>query len=132
MLKEYFPDNFDIDLNGRTLPWEAAILIPFADEEKFIKAEEYMFENGMKLSAYHQERNTISFEFPSYHYDKVLANDKNAQRRKLESTLMSMKPLNFDFTAAEMHSEYGNVGKSSFSNKLLKGVISPQHDYPSF
>ena len=35
-LKEYFPDDFDIDLNGRTLPWEAAILIPFADEELFL------------------------------------------------------------------------------------------------
>jgi 5'-3' exonuclease len=35
-LKEFFPEDFDIDLNGRTLPWEAAILIPFADEELFI------------------------------------------------------------------------------------------------
>jgi len=78
MLKEYFPESFDIDLNGRTLPWEAAILIPFADEEKFIKAEEYLFDNGMKLSEYHQKRNTISFTFPSFHYDKVLAADKSA------------------------------------------------------
>jgi len=32
VLKEYFPDDFEIDLNGRTLAWEALILIPFADE----------------------------------------------------------------------------------------------------
>jgi len=38
-LRNFFPDDFDIDLNGRTLPWEAAILIPFADEELFISAE---------------------------------------------------------------------------------------------
>jgi 5'-3' exonuclease len=35
-LKEYFPDHFDIDLNGRALPWEAACLIPFVDENLFL------------------------------------------------------------------------------------------------
>jgi 5'-3' exonuclease len=35
-LNEYFPQDFDIDLNGRTLPWEAAILIPFVEEDYFI------------------------------------------------------------------------------------------------
>jgi 5'-3' exonuclease len=38
-LVEFFPSHFDIDLNGRTLPWEAAVLIPFADEDLFISAE---------------------------------------------------------------------------------------------
>jgi 5'-3' exonuclease len=36
-------------LNGRTLPWEAAILIPFVDEELFIMAENNLFESGMVL-----------------------------------------------------------------------------------
>lgn len=40
VLQEYFPDDFDIDLNGRTLPWEAAVLIPFVDEDVFIEAEQ--------------------------------------------------------------------------------------------
>ena len=31
--------DFDIDLNGRALPWEAACLIPFVDEALFIKHE---------------------------------------------------------------------------------------------
>jgi 5'-3' exonuclease len=43
-LKEFFPDDFDIDLNGRTLPWEAAILIPFADEKLFIQVEQELFD----------------------------------------------------------------------------------------
>jgi 5'-3' exonuclease len=46
-LKDYFPDDFEIDLNGRTLPWEAAILIPFADEQLFIDSEASLFEAGM-------------------------------------------------------------------------------------
>ena len=46
-LAEFFPDDFDIALNGRTLPWEAAILIPFADEGLFIEAEQSLFSQGM-------------------------------------------------------------------------------------
>jgi 5'-3' exonuclease len=38
-LKRYFPLDFDIDLNGRALPWEAACLIPFIDEKSFIEHE---------------------------------------------------------------------------------------------
>jgi len=49
-LSEFFPEDFDIDLNGRTLPWEAAILIPFADELLFIEVEQKLFEQGMQLS----------------------------------------------------------------------------------
>ena len=37
--REFFPMDFDIDLNGRALPWEAACLIPFVDEALFIKHE---------------------------------------------------------------------------------------------
>lgn len=39
-LREYFPDDFDIDLNGRALPWEAACLIPFVNENLFIRLEQ--------------------------------------------------------------------------------------------
>jgi 5'-3' exonuclease len=38
-LRQYFPDDFDIDLNGRTLAYEAACLIPFCDEKLFITHE---------------------------------------------------------------------------------------------
>ena len=36
ILRPFFPDDFDIDLNGRTLTYEAACLIPFVDEKQFI------------------------------------------------------------------------------------------------
>jgi 5'-3' exonuclease len=42
ILKEFFPLEFDIDLNGRALPWEAACLIPFCDEKLFIENERLM------------------------------------------------------------------------------------------
>jgi 5'-3' exonuclease len=30
-LKDFFPDDFSVDLNGKTLAWEAIVLIPFVD-----------------------------------------------------------------------------------------------------
>lgn len=38
-LKSYFPLDFSIDLNGKTTPWEAVILIPFVDENLIMKHE---------------------------------------------------------------------------------------------
>lgn len=71
-LKEYFPSDFTIDLNGRTLPWEAAILIPFADEAVFIQAEATAFADGMALTAEEGKRNTISFAYPGISYDRSI------------------------------------------------------------
>jgi len=65
-LKEYFPDKFEIDLNGRTLPWEAAILIPFVKEDLFLELEQGLFKDGMVLSQEEWTRNTVSFSYPSY------------------------------------------------------------------
>ena len=42
-LIEYFPEDFAIDLNGKTVAWEALVLIPFADEGFFQQKEEEMF-----------------------------------------------------------------------------------------
>lgn len=35
-LKEYFPEDFPLDLNGKTIAWEAIVLIPFCDEKLFL------------------------------------------------------------------------------------------------
>ena len=35
-LVEFFPEDFPIDLNGKTVAWEALVLIPFADETLFL------------------------------------------------------------------------------------------------
>ena len=129
VLAEYFPDDFDIDLNGRTLPWEAAILIPFVDEDKFIDAEGTLFENGMKLSTIEFEKNTTSFIYPSYTYDHSLAKSKNG--KPLESTLGSMKELKNDFTTIEYHHDYEKCGTFGFQSALLQGVNLPCTNYPS-
>lgn len=55
-LKNYFPIEFDIDLNGRALPWEAACLIPFCDETTFIEHERVMLIDN-PLDEFDKKRN---------------------------------------------------------------------------
>jgi 5'-3' exoribonuclease 2 len=35
-LNKFFPSDFEVDLNGKTLAWEAIVLIPFCDEALFL------------------------------------------------------------------------------------------------
>ena len=38
-LVEFFPEDFELDLNGKTVAWEALVLIPFANETLFLAKE---------------------------------------------------------------------------------------------
>jgi len=60
-LKDAFPSSFDVDLNGKTLAWEAIVLIPFCPEELFLKAEKNMLESGVKFSTFDTNRNIAAF-----------------------------------------------------------------------
>jgi 5'-3' exonuclease len=132
VLQDFFPDDFDIDLNGRTLPWEAAILIPFADEELFVQAEQQLFDQGMQLNKEEWQRNTTSFTYPSYFFDANLAKNRDRQTAKvLKSTLRHMDNYKHDFTQMTFHDDYEKCGQFSFISKLLPGVRYPQPDYPS-
>tara|TARA_B110000285_G_C15118667_1_gene615706 strand:- start:1771 stop:2079 length:309 start_codon:yes stop_codon:yes gene_type:complete len=91
VLKDYFPDDFEIDLNGRTLAWEALILIPFADETLFIAEEAKL---GLKLTGQEDERNTVSFVYPSFSYSENQAKEKDrASWVPLKSCLNGMKDI---------------------------------------
>jgi 5'-3' exoribonuclease 2 len=41
-LSEFYPDNFEIDLAGKFRDWEAIILLPFINLDKFIVVEKYI------------------------------------------------------------------------------------------
>lgn len=134
ILEEHFPEDFEIDLNGRTLPWEAAILIPFVDEDSFIAAELSLFTAGMQLSQDEWKRNTIQFVFPSYHFDSNLYKQRRLSThntKKVKALISGMEDVD-DFTKLEFHSDYEKVGQFSFSSKLLSGVVTPCPDFPSF
>ena len=78
-LIEFFPEDFPIDLNGKTVAWEALVLIPFADEALFLQKESEMLGQHASGSPFSEEetiRNNSSFTFFSYRFDMNLAANK--------------------------------------------------------
>ena len=90
-LNKYFPLDFDLDLNGRTLPWEAACLIPFVDEQLFLNAEKEVLSKE-KFTEEEGLRNTIHFTYYSYKYNQ---NKQNVL--PLTSTLTNFKHLELNY-----------------------------------
>ena len=41
---DYYPENFETDLNGKTQDWEAVVLIPFIDQERLLTAIRPLYE----------------------------------------------------------------------------------------
>ena len=104
-LVEYFPEDFPIDLNGKTVAWEALVLIPFANEALFIEQETQMFAGGSTISQEEEQRNCSSFTFFAYSHDKQKQNAK-----PLTSTLTSLRTVVHDLSSLRIETEYESVG----------------------
>ena len=126
-LIEFFPEDFSIDLNGKTVAWEALILIPFADEKLFIEKEAEMISQGAKLTEDELQRNCTSFLFYSYRLDLTISNPK-----PLPSTLTSLKGRETDYSKLILETDYENVGTEAFAPRILPGVKLPSPGYPTF
>ena len=37
-VRDFYPVDFETDLNGKQMEWEAVVLIPFIDEERLLQA----------------------------------------------------------------------------------------------
>ncbi|KAI4465247.1 3' exoribonuclease [Holotrichia oblita] len=55
LIKPYYPEEFETDLNGKKAEWEAVVLIPFIDEDKLLSA---MAECNLKLTPEEVKRNS--------------------------------------------------------------------------
>lgn len=37
-IKDFYPKDFDLDMNGKKQDWEAIVKIPFIDQDRLLKA----------------------------------------------------------------------------------------------
>lgn len=57
-LKKYYPDQFEVDMEGVTVPWGGVALIPFIEEERLLAAMR-LAEAQKKLTSPELERNKV-------------------------------------------------------------------------
>ncbi len=60
-MPESYPSDFGVDLNGKTMAYEAIVLIPFVEEAKLLEEEAALYKSGLKLKEKDKIRNTIAF-----------------------------------------------------------------------
>jgi 5'-3' exonuclease len=57
-LREFFPDEFTIDMNGKINPWEGVVLIPFMDQQKLLEAVKSIDTSKLTESERKRSKNT--------------------------------------------------------------------------
>eukprot|EP01022_Parablepharisma_sp_SALTPOND_P008218 TRINITY_DN1353_c0_g1_i1.p1 TRINITY_DN1353_c0_g1~~TRINITY_DN1353_c0_g1_i1.p1 ORF type:complete len:1171 (+),score=123.77 TRINITY_DN1353_c0_g1_i1:444-3956(+) len=123
-IRDLYPEKYQIDYNGRELPWEAIKLIPFVDIFRVLEAEGKMLADPTlpPLTEFEKERNV--FHKPvEYLYSKV------PPATIIDSTLKEMPKL---INPHCIKREYVfPTGPTSFSSTLAKGVDIPCYDFPS-
>lgn len=63
---DFYPENFEEDMNGKKASWEATIKIPFIDQDRLLKA---MGARDHMLTQDEQSRNSLNLHSNLYAYD---------------------------------------------------------------
>uniref|UniRef100_A0A8R1E8T0 XRN_M domain-containing protein n=1 Tax=Caenorhabditis japonica TaxID=281687 RepID=A0A8R1E8T0_CAEJA len=67
---DFYPENFETDLNGKRNDWEAVVLIPFIDERRLLSAIE---SKANRLSKEEIDRNTHGSHIQVFPCSLILA-----------------------------------------------------------
>lgn len=81
---DFYPNSFEIDMNGKKMSWQGVALLPFIDEKRLLDAMEPLYS---KLTDLEQHRNKwgnnlvfVSDENPLYpHFEALYGKRKNQE-----------------------------------------------------
>ena len=123
---EYFPDNVDIDYNGKHTPWEAVVLLPFLDEQKVLDLEkkdrnltkeEEIYDKWGK--SYKFEKNNLKDENIKYDAYEIYQNKNytmisNYEKKRIDCSFPTLKTLGYDYSVEYQKIYFGknNVQKT--------------------
>ncbi|XP_015791407.2 LOW QUALITY PROTEIN: 5'-3' exoribonuclease 1-like [Tetranychus urticae] len=109
-LKDYYPEEFELDLNGKVNSWEAVVVIPFIDEEKLLNAARSC---ESQLSEREKRRNC--------HGPHLLFTYSKDHQEPVPSTLPGFLP---DIEVS--HAKLVKVNKDAYNipmNQIRKGLL---------
>ncbi|KAJ8673539.1 hypothetical protein QAD02_004801 [Eretmocerus hayati] len=111
---DWYPETFEVDLNGKSNDWEAIVLIPFIEEEKLIKAmEPYVKQLNFKERKRNVNGSTCIFSY--------------------SSQSLGQYPVDTIFDSFDNHAQLQSIKAQDLhvpKNKLVKGLCSNfNYDY---
>ena len=128
-MKEYFPDTFNIDYNGKIAEYESLLLLPFIDEEKMVEMEK----NFRKLNPEEETGNkwgkSIMFSQNNSGEENIVFNDyeiyqKNEKKniskqneiKKCDFSFPTMKTIDYDYQLITIKQYFG---RTSYMTKQI-------------
>ena len=139
---EYFPENVDIDYNGKHTPWEAVVLLPFLDEKKVLdleqkdrnltKEEEIYDKWGKSFKFEKNELKDKDIKFDTYeiyqHKEYIMIS--NYEKKKIDCSFPTLKSLDYNYSVENMKTFFGknNVQKTKRITILPKLSVNLNED----
>ena len=128
-MKEYFPDTFNIDYNGKIAEYESLLLLPFIDEEKMVEMEK----NFRKLNQEEETGNkwgkSIMFNQNNSGEENIVFNDyeiyqknenknisKQYETKKCDFSFPTMKTIDYDYQLITIKQYFG---RTSYMTKQI-------------
>jgi 5'-3' exonuclease len=123
---EYFPENVDIDYNGKHTPWEAVVLLPFLDEKKVLELEKKDRNLTKEEEIYDKWGKSFKFEKNDIKSDKDIVYNvyeiyqnkdynmlTNYDSKKIDYTFPTLKTINYSYSVDLIKTYFGkNVKKT--------------------
>ena len=131
---EYFPENVDIDYNGKHTPWEAVVLLPFLDEEKVLNLEkkdrkltkeEEIYDKWGKSFKFEKNElnaNDIIFSIYEIYQNKNYNMISNYDKKKIDYTFPTLKTINYSYSVDYTKTYFGKNN----AQKTKKITIIPK------
>ena len=131
---EYFPENVDIDYNGKHTPWEAVILLPPLDEQKILELEkkdrkltkeEEIYDKWGKSFKFEKngvKDENIKFDIYEIYQNKNYSMLSNYEKKKIDCSFPTLKTLSYDYSLDYIKTYFGknNVQKTKRMTILPK------------
>lgn len=111
---DFYPEDFELDMNGKKQDWEAVVKIPFIDQDRLLRA---MASRDHRLTAEERSRNRVDNLSIQFHYD-----------RSQEQTYPSSLPGSFP-DIARCHCNASSFSLPTLGNgvDLILGLLDGVH-----
>jgi len=128
-IKDFYPESFSVDMNGKRWPWEAVVLLPFIDAKRLIETSRDLVTNDV-LTAEEIDNNLLK-EAKVYTHDKSCNENLEAASDGYNFDAIDrchVREIEFNQTH---WNDIPDQENATFRPELLPGAVIPQPGFPT-
>lgn len=128
-IKDFYPESFSVDMNGKRWPWEAVVLLPFIDAKRLIETSRDLVTDDV-LTADEKDNNLLK-EAKVYTHDKTCNENLDAVSDGHNFDAINrchVREVEFNQTH---WNDIPDQENATFRPELLAGSVIPQPGFPT-